>query len=133
LKIKNWMNKNIKTIFKTDTVFKAANIMKENFVGGLVVIENGSPIGIITERDICFKVVSLNLDSKNTLVEQIMTKTLIKAHVDDTISEISRRMSLAKIKQLPIIDDNNMLVGIIGSSDLIKIVASLHRDIDGLV
>jgi CBS domain-containing protein len=133
LKIKNWMNKNVKTISKNDSVFKAANEMKKHFVGGLIVIENGSPIGILTERDICFKVVSLYLDSKKVLVSDVMTKTLIKAHVEDTISEISRRMSLAKIKQIPIVNESNMLVGIISSSDLIKIVASFHRDIDGLV
>ncbi|MFP4402864.1 MAG: CBS domain-containing protein [Nanoarchaeota archaeon] len=126
------MNKNVKTITKNETIFKATNIMKESFVGQLVVIENSFPIGILTERDICYKVVSLNLDPKKTPVEKIMTKTLIKAHINDTISEISRRMSLAKIKQIPIIDENNSLVGIISSSDLIRIVASLHRDIDGI-
>ncbi|MFW5990651.1 MAG: CBS domain-containing protein [Candidatus Nanoarchaeia archaeon] len=133
MKIKNWMNRNIKTTSKDSLVLDAAKSMKQNLVADLVVVENGHPIGILTERDICYKVVAMNKDPQSTKVDDIMTKTLITAHIDDTISEVSRRMGLAKIKQIPIIDDKNTLVGIITSSDLVRVVSHFQRDLDSMV
>lgn len=133
MKIKNWMNRNVKTISKESTVTEAAKLMKDNFVACLVVVDNGSPVGIITERDICYKVVALDKAAKTTSTNEVMTKSLITAHVDDTISEVSRRMGLAKIKQIPIIDESKSLVGIITSTDLVRVVSHLQRDLNDMV
>lgn len=127
------MNRNIKTISKEENVLNAARIMKDNFIANLVVVENGQPVGIVTERDICYKVVALDKSSHSTKIEDIMTKTLITAKAEDTVSEVSRRMGLAKIKQIPIVDNNYSLVGIITSSDLVRVVSHLQKDLDAMV
>ncbi|MGM5482524.1 MAG: CBS domain-containing protein [Nanobdellota archaeon] len=133
MKIKNWMNRNIKTVDKSNTVLEAAKMMKDNFVANLVVIENGSPIGIVTQRDICYKIVAMSKPAEKSKVEDIMTKTLITAHTEDTVSEVSRRMGLAKIKQIPIIDEKHSLVGIITSSDLVRVVSHFQKDLDAMI
>lgn len=127
------MNRNIKTISKDQSVLEAAKKMKDNFVANLVVVENGSPIGIVTERDMCYKVVAMDKSTHTVTVGSIMTKTLITAQVDDTISEVSRRMGLAKIKQIPVVDNKYSLVGIITSSDLVRVVSHFQKDLDSMI
>jgi len=133
LKIKNWMNKNVKTAKKTDTILDATKEMKDNFVSDLVVVDNGSPIGMITERDIVYKVVAMEKSSVETKVEDVMTKTLITANINDSVTEVSRRMGLAKIKQIPIVDGNNSLVGIVTSTDLIRVVSHFQKNMDAII
>ena len=133
LKIKNWMNKNVKTAKKTDTILDATKEMKDNFVSDLVVVDNESPIGMITERDIVYKVVAMEKSSVETKVEDVMTKTLITANINDSVTEVSRRMGLAKIKQIPIVDGNNSLVGIVTSTDLIRVVSHFQKNMDAII
>ena len=133
MKIKNWMNKNVKTAKKTDTILDATKEMKDNFVSDLVVVDNDSPIGMITERDIVYKVVAMEKSSVETKVEDVMTKTLITANINDSVTEVSRRMGLAKIKQIPIIDGNNSLVGIVTSTDLIRVVSHFQKNMDAII
>ncbi len=133
MKIKNWMNRNVKTVTKEISIFKVAQQMKDHFIASMVVVNNGVPIGIITERDICYKVVALGKDPTKATVDDIMTKSLITAHMDDTISEVSRRMGLAKIKQIPIVDNNKTLVGIISSTDLVRVVSHFQKDLHNIV
>lgn len=133
MKLKNWMRRDFKTASKRDTILDVAKVMKDNFTDNLIVVDNGKPIGIITERDIVYKVVALGKGIEETKVSDIMTQSLIMAHVDDTISEVSTRMGLAKIKQLPIVDETGSLVGMISSTDLVKIISHLQKDLHSMV
>lgn len=133
MKIKNWMNKNVKTSKKEDTILQATREMKNNFVSDLVVIDNGSPIGMITERDIVYKVVAMEKTPSETKVEDVMTKTLITANLNDSVTEVSRRMGLAKIKQIPVVDGNNSLVGIVTSTDLIRVVSHFQKNMEAII
>ncbi len=133
MKIKNWMKKNVSTVGKNDSVLNSAVIMKDNFVSNLVVVDNGCPVGIITERDVVFKLVALSKDPEGTAVGDIMTKTLITANINDSVTEVSRRMGLAKVKQIPIVDENNTLTGIVTSTDLVRIISHFQKDMDAIL
>ncbi len=132
LKIKKWMKRNVNTIQETANVFDAAVNMKDNFVSSLIVVVNGQPLGIVTERDIVYKAVALDKPSKETKVSDVMTKTLIKANINDSVAEVSRRMGLAKIKQIPIVDEDNTLVGIVTSTDLVRVISHFQKDMDAI-
>lgn len=127
------MNKNVKTVAREKSIYDAAKLMKDGFVASLIVVENNSPVGIITERDICYKVVAMSKDPLRTKVDEVMTRTLITAHMEDTVSEVSRRMGLAKVKQIPIIDNNRSLAGIVTSTDLIRIISHLQKDLGSIM
>jgi CBS domain-containing protein len=126
VKIKDVMVKNVITITKEKTAYDAAAIMKDNGIGSLVVVEKDYPVGIVTERDLCIKVIAKKLNPENVLVKGIMTKTIITAFEDDDFDEVNKRMLNNKIKKIPVLRDDK-LVGIFTDTDLRKYIYQLEN------
>lgn len=106
------------------TTLDVAKLMKKNSVGSVIVVEDKAgkhAKGIITERDIVYKVLSRDLDPKETSVEQIMSKPLRVVKPDTTIEEAAKAMKENKIKRLPVVSENNELIGIVSEGDIMKI------------
>ena len=106
------------------TTLDVAKIMKKNSVGSVIVVEDTAgkhAKGIITERDIVYKVLAKDLDSKDTIVEQIMSKPLRVVKADTTIEEAAKAMKENRIKRLPVVSENNELIGIVSEGDIMKI------------
>lgn len=131
IKVKDWMTKNVKTVTQEDSVQEASKRMKEINGGSLIVVENEKAIGIITERDISQKLVAEDKSPGGTKVGEIMTHNLISASPEDSIMEVSKRMNLAKIKKMPIME-NDKLVGIITTTDLMRVMKALKEDMIAL-
>ena len=120
--VKDFMRKEVISCSPEDDIVKAANIMKDNKIGVLVVIKEKSLVGIISERDIINKVVSKNLDYKNTKVKNIMTRKVVVGTPDLTDVEAAIIFAKEKIKKLPILK-NKKVVGIITQTDLLKVIS----------
>ena len=60
------------------TMEDAARIMGERHIGSLFVVKYGSPIGIVTERDLISRVLAGRLDPGDTTVEQVMSFPLVR-------------------------------------------------------
>ncbi len=106
------------------TTLDVAKIMKKNSVGSVIVVEDKAgkhAKGIITERDIVYKVLSKDLDPKDTTVEDIMSRPLRVVKPDTTIEEAAKAMKENKIKRLPVVSENNELIGIVSEGDIMKI------------
>ncbi len=120
------MVKNVITITKEKTAYDAAALMKDNDIGSLIVVEKDYPVGIVTERDLCIKVVAKKLNPENVQVKSIMTKTIITAFEDDDFDEVNKRMLDNKIKKIPVLRDDK-LVGIFTDTDLRKYIYQLEN------
>lgn len=131
IKVTDWMTKDVKTVTKDDSVQEASKRMKEINGGSLIVLDNEKAIGIITERDVSQKLVAEDKSPSGTKVEEIMTANLISASPDDSIMEVSKRMNLAKIKKMPIMQDGK-LVGILTTTDLMRVMKALKEDMMAL-
>lgn len=127
IKTRDWMTKDVRTITKDDSIQEASKRMREINGGSLIVMDGDNPAGIITERDVSQKLVAEDKPPSGTKVEDIMTKNLISASPEDSIMEVSKRMNLAKIKKMPIME-NGKLVGIITTTDLMNVMKSLKED-----
>ncbi len=121
------MSHQVFTITKDKTVREAAILIRDHNIGGVVVVENDRPIGMITQGDINNKCAAEGKDPNTAKVEEVMTFRLISAHADDPISGVSRRMSLAKIKKMPIVE-NDKLIGIITRRDIARVINSMKKD-----
>ncbi len=85
MNIREVMTDDIYTCQVNDTVETAAELMKEHNIGVLPVLdENGSPAGMVTDRDIVIRGVA---EHKNQTVDQVMTHELF--HVTPVISNSS--------------------------------------------
>jgi CBS domain-containing protein len=115
------MTKNPICCLPTDTVVKAAQLMKHENIGSIPVIENEQTrklVGIVTDRDLALKVVAQGKDAKSTQVESVMTDTLVTCHADDEIQKALDAMSEHQLRRIPIINNENKILGIIAQADV---------------
>ena len=66
--VKDLMTKNVLTIDANKTVIEAAVLMSQNDVGDLVVMENNTPVGIVTERDFVRRVLAVGKSTKTRVL-----------------------------------------------------------------
>jgi CBS domain-containing protein len=107
------------TIQPDATVLDAIQIMADHDVGSLVVIEDGKPVGIFTERHYAREVFLKGRHSPTTLMRDIMSTRVIYASPQHTIEECMAVMTDKRIRHLPVID-HEKLVGIVSIGDLVK-------------
>lgn len=116
--VKDLMTKDVLTIDSDKTVIEAAALMSQNDVGDLVVMENESPVGIVTERDFVRRVVAVG-KSTAIRVSEVMSAPLRVIDPEAPIKEAARRMANKGIRRLVVIKDNK-LVGIITATDFAR-------------
>ena len=113
------MTKDPKTCAPTDTVQKAAQLMKTEDVGPIPIVgDNGKLEGIITDRDIVLKVVAEGRDPKTTKLADVMTTDLIKCTLDGDIEEMLDLMEDNQVRRILVVDGNGRLAGIISQADI---------------
>jgi CBS domain-containing protein len=121
----------VATITPGTTIQKAAEQMRKEHVGALVVVEPDAthlrPVGIVTDRDVAVGVVALGLDPKVFLVEDMLGRPLITARVDQSARDALKIMEDKGIRRLPIVDKAGDLAGMVALDD---ILSSLVRDIE---
>ena len=115
--------KGVWTIEPTASVYDAISQMADKQIGALLVTENSSVIGIITERDYSRKVILQGRSSKNTLVSEIMTKQVIFIHPAQPMEECMALMTEEHIRHLPVLD-RNRLIGMVSIGDVVKALIS---------
>lgn len=105
------------TISVDATVGDAFRLMAQNHIGGIPVVDDQSHlIGIITNRDLRFQ------DDVTTPIKEVMTcENLITVGPKTTIPEATEVLRANRIEKLPVVDQNNKLVGLITFRDINKI------------
>lgn len=102
-----------------DTVFESLELMADKGVGALVVLDDGRLVGIVTERDYARKVILEGKSSKNSSVEEIMTRRVLCVGPERTIDECMALMTDKRARHLPVVD-HKRVVGVISIGDLVK-------------
>lgn len=129
------MTHGVKTIRPDATLQEAAKEMNKYHISCLIAISgSGSIEGIITERD-AMKAVEKNLLPSKTKVEDFMTKKddLILIEQNATLEEAADAMEKYKVKRLPVVNEEENLVGIITATDLISKKELMSEKIENLI
>lgn len=105
------------------TVFEALQEMADKDVGSLVVVADGTVVGIFSERDYARKVILHGHASRDLKVRAIMTERLITVAPDQTLSDCMRLMTDHRVRHLPVLEDGKQ-VGVISIGDVVKAVMS---------
>jgi CBS domain-containing protein len=113
----------------TITVYQAIELMCDKNIGGLLIVENdGSLVGIFTERDYARKLILKGRSSKETLIGDLMTTKLITVTPDNTVEDCMRLMTDKHIRHLPVLE-NGVLVGIVSIGDVVRSVIDEQKGI----
>jgi CBS domain-containing protein len=105
------------------TVFEAIQVMADKRVGALLVMEGAALNGIISERDYAREIILKGRLSKETLVGEIMSSSVITVPSTQSVDASLGIMTQNHIRHLPIVDDN-IVVGVLSLGDLVKDVIS---------
>jgi len=111
------MVKDVITVAPRESIKRAAELMNKNEIGCLIVVEDGKPVGIVTERDMLNRVLILKKKIEKIEVCDVMTKSLVSGKPDMEIKSALRLMFKHGVKKLPIIEENH-LVGLVTLTDL---------------
>ena len=119
--VKDIMRKDLITVNPSTTALQVAKMMQQGGIGAILVKDNGNLVGIVTDRDFATKIAA-NSMSLDTPVEKIMSSPLITINHTDLLPAAAKMMSSKKIRKLAV-SDNDKIVGIITSTDLVNQIA----------
>jgi CBS domain-containing protein len=105
----------------SDMVVKVAQLMNRENIGSIPVIENEETrklVGIVTDRDLALKIVAKGRDAKSTKVEAVMTRKVVTCRPEDDLQIALDTMSRHQLRRIPIVDNDNKILGIISQADV---------------
>ena len=119
------------------TINHAAKLMREHHAGDLVVIDNADeerePVGIITDRDIVVEVLGRGRDPSKTTVGEVMSKQLVIASGSEDASQALQRMVAHGVRRIPIVDDEQYVMGIVTLDDMLRVHAEQATNLAHIV
>ena len=101
-------------------VYKALELMAEKNCGAVLVIDQERLVGILSERDYARKVILKGKSSKDTPVEEIMSREVLCVQPDKTIDDCMALMTDKRVRHLPVVKGEETLVGLISIGDVVK-------------
>lgn len=108
------------------SVYEALEIMADKNVGALVVVDQGTIVGILSERDYARKVILAGFGSKEMSVSEIMTPDPVTVGPDASVTECMELMTDNRFRHLPVVVDGE-LVGVISIGDVVLAVIAEQR------
>lgn len=120
MKIYEIMTPKVESIAPDATVKEAARKMHDQHIGSLPVVENGQLVGIITDRDICCRVVATGRDAVMTQVKEVMIKDVTTCFDDQDVNDAASLMSDHHIRRLAVLKRDNNIAGFLSVEDLAR-------------
>ncbi len=119
MKISEVMTTDVETVTPDQSAREAARFMLRAEAGSIPVTEGDRVIGMITDRDIAVRGVAEGR-GPDTPVRDLMTDHIICARQDDNVDDVAQRMSDEQVRRLPVVDEDERLVGIVSLGDLAR-------------
>lgn len=108
------------------TVSDAVKVMNEKKIGSLLVLHEGKPVGIFTERDVLTRVIDKSADPKTTKVRDVMTNPLVAIRPNLSIEDTMRIITQKRCRHLPVVE-NGVLLGLISIGDVMRWFVREHE------
>lgn len=129
--ISNYITKDYVTISMSDTVATAARAMQKAGSGEAIVVQKGAPIGIVTERDILYKVVAAGKDPSKLQAQEIMTAPVEGIDEKQSVKDAIARMSQLGVRRLAVMRGGKM-VGLVVQKRIVTGNANMHVELPEL-
>ena len=129
MSLKSLMIEDVTCLPSTASILDAAKFMTSMNVGTVIVADDDSPTGLITDRDIVAKVLALEKDSKTTKIREIMVSPVVTISEDKGIFDATQVMSTHGIRRLPVTDANGKLTGVISLDDVLILLGNEMQNV----
>jgi len=115
------MSSNVETLTETDTIARAATVMRESGVGFLPIRDSkGKIIGVVTDRDLVTRGLAQGLNAKTTSAAMIMTSPALTCVADADLSAAEELMSRERRARLVVTNEDGTLAGILSVADIVE-------------
>lgn len=112
------MTRDVRVLSPDDTLQRAAQTMDELNVGAVPVCDGQRLVGMITDRDIAVRAVSVAMPADRTRVREVMTDQVHWCFEDQDVEEVMAQMRDVQIRRVPVVNHDKKLVGIVSLGDL---------------
>lgn len=122
MKVSDAMTKEVVVCMKSDTALTAAVLMKSHGIGAIPVVTDlmsKKLEGIITDRDLCIRLVAENGTPDSTKVGVLMTRDPIVCLASDPLEKCERLMREGMIRRIPVVNEQGQCVGIVAQADIV--------------
>ena len=122
MRAKDVMRPRVYTCAPTDSLEQAAYTMWDWDVSCLVVTDGEQrPVGMISDRDIAMAACALGVALRRTPVSKIMSRQTPVCTPNSSASDVEERMRRAAVRRVPVVDTNGKLIGIVSTTDLMRV------------
>lgn len=118
--VKDVMSTKVEAVTPTTTVRECARKMDQLGVGVLPVWHDGALVGLVTDRDVCCRVVGVGKDPASTPAREIMTRAVASCFEDADCKEAARMMRNKGVRRLTVINHQHATVGLLSVDDLAR-------------
>jgi CBS domain-containing protein len=112
------------------TILDALKLMAEKNVGAVIVLEDDTIVGILSERDYARKVALMGRASASTAVSEIMTTSVSTVSPEGSVDECMGLMTEGRFRHLPVVEDGQV-IGVISIGDVVKAVIERQQALIG--
>jgi CBS domain-containing protein len=108
---------------EVDTAQRAAELMKEQHAGALPVVEKnggGTLVGVVTDRDLCLRVIAEGRHPQAVLVRECMTNSPVFCRYNDDVHIALDLMKEHHIRRVPVVDEEQRICGMISFANLMS-------------
>ena len=119
--VEDVMTKSVISVDASMTINETAKMMEDAKVGAVIIMENNTPIGIVTDRDFAVKVAAHAYEISSP-IKQIMSSPLISINSDESVRNAADLMFERGVRKLPVLNDDKV-VGIITATDIVNLLA----------
>jgi CBS domain-containing protein len=123
----SYKGSHVHTVAPDATVYDAIAMMDARRVGALLVMQGERLLGILSERDYTRKVILRGRASRDTRVDEIMTRDVITVHADTSLGECLQLVTDRGIRHLPVTDGEKIL-GLVSIGDLVRAVVAQQAE-----
>jgi CBS domain-containing protein len=122
MKLNDLFTRDVVTAGPDESLAGIARRMQEHNVGTAVIVEDGRPVGIITDRDLALALGARGL-SPQAPVREVMTRHVLAVPEDTAVFTATRFIQDRKVRRLPVVDREDRLVGLVSLDDLLRWLA----------
>jgi CBS domain-containing protein len=132
-RVRDVMTPNPATLPAGATLATAARAMRDWDVGDILVLREGRPIGILTDRDIVVRALASREDARTTRLEDVCSRRLVTVSPQQSTDEALRVMGERALRRLPVTRPDGGVVGIVSIADLltdpssVPTLVNIHR------
>ena len=106
-----------------------SKLMRNKGIGSVVVVKDGFPVGVVTERDLVHRVLAEGRDPDKCDADQVCTKPVVAVSIYADVDMAVDMMNEYGIRRLVVVDEKDRVVGILTTDDIARNLRSMSEEL----